>query len=94
MNCPKLIIITNSGIISMINAHLFSFWLFYSTHSIPALLYLLFISSYNKVNGTTTTITPIEHNAGNINNKLLPPPISIIAITLLYYHIIIYNTGS
>jgi hypothetical protein len=44
--------------------------------------------NYNTTNGTTTIVTPLDTNVGNINNILLPTPIPIIATTGLLYYII------
>jgi hypothetical protein len=49
--------------------------------------------NYNTTNGTTTIVTPLDTNVGNINNILLPTPIPIIATTGLLYYIIAWITG-
>jgi hypothetical protein len=78
----------------MIDAYSFGLRLLYSTYLISAYIYRLFKSSRNETNGTTTTVTPIEYTAGNINNKLLLLLIPIIPTTGLFYIIITFNAGS
>ncbi|KAH7010960.1 hypothetical protein B0J12DRAFT_778721, partial [Macrophomina phaseolina] len=52
------------------------------------------ISFRNDFNGTTTTIVPPGSTyAGNINNTLLPAPVSITTTTGLYPILIVSNTG-
>ena len=47
-------------------------------HRIPSLRHLSAISSYNMIFGMTTIVTPpCDADAGNANNKLLPPPVRI-----------------
>lgn len=101
-NCPiiyylfikflKLLLTTNSSVTKTTNAYLYGLRLFYLTHLIPAFLYHVFISPLNKINRITITITPIEYNAGSINNMLFPALIPIITITRLFYYIITFIT--
>jgi hypothetical protein len=44
--------------------------------------------NYNATNSTTTMVTPLDTDAGNINNILLPASMPIIATTGLLYYII------
>jgi hypothetical protein len=94
MKFPKLSLTADSGVIKTIDAYSFGLRLLHSTHSIPACMHRLFKSSRNETNGTTTTVTPVEHAAGNINNKLLPPPVPMIPTTGLFCIMIAFNAGS
>jgi hypothetical protein len=52
----------------------------YSAYRIPFLLLRSYISCYNATIGTMIIITlSYDAAAGNMNNKLLPPPIGMIA---------------
>jgi hypothetical protein len=47
----------------------------------------------NATNSTTTMVTPLDTDAGNMNNTLLPAPIPIIATTGLLCCIIVWIAG-
>ncbi|KAF4331744.1 hypothetical protein FBEOM_14488, partial [Fusarium beomiforme] len=53
--------------------------LFHTYASMPNLIHRLTISFSNDTNGVTTTVTPsgVQY-AGNMNVKLLPPPVGVI----------------
>ena len=52
----------------------------YSAYGIPFSLLRSYMSYRNATIGTITIVTPSRDAAtGNINNKLLPPPVGIIA---------------
>ena len=54
----------------------------YLAHDMPNFLHRRIMSSRNAINGTTTTVVlPCFAYAGNINNMLLPAPVSITATT-------------
>jgi hypothetical protein len=47
----------------------------------------------NITNGTTIIVTPLDIDAGNINNTLLPTSMPIIATIGLLYYIIAWIAG-
>jgi hypothetical protein len=55
---------------------------FYAAHNIPNNLHRRIMSPRNAINRITTTVVPLcSVYAGNMNNKLFPPPISITTTT-------------
>ena len=51
------------------------------------------MSNCNATNGTTTIVTPLDTDASNINNTLLPTSMPIIATTGLLCYIIAWIAG-
>ncbi|KAF2187534.1 hypothetical protein K469DRAFT_685451 [Zopfia rhizophila CBS 207.26] len=51
------------------------------------------MSCRNDINGTTTMVTPVEYDAGNINNTLLPPPVPMMTTTGLFCRMMAWITG-
>ncbi|PVH90689.1 hypothetical protein DM02DRAFT_547311, partial [Periconia macrospinosa] len=47
----------------------------------------------NDTNGTITTVTPVDTDAGNMNNMLFPAPVPMIATTGLACRTIACNAG-
>jgi hypothetical protein len=94
MKLPKLSLTADSGVTKTIDAHSLGLRLSHSTHSIPARLQRSFKLPCNETNGTTTTVTPVEHDAGNMNNMLLPAPVPITTTTGLFCCMIASITSS
>ena len=94
MKLLKLLLTADSSVTKIINAYLLSLRLSYLTHLIPAYLQQSFKLPCNETNRTTTTVTPVKHDASNMNNMLLPAPIPITTITRLFYCMITSITSS
>ena len=78
----------------IINTYLLSLQLSYLMYLIPTYLQQSFKLPCNETNRTTMTVTPIKHNASNMNNMLLPAPVPITTTTRLFYCIITLITSS
>jgi hypothetical protein len=88
MYCLNASLTAASSVINITYAHLCSRRLSHSALTNPSYSHRSFISNRNATNGTTTMVTPLDTNAGNINNTLLPAPMPMMATTGLLYYII------
>src|ERR1700761_5181012 len=85
MNVANLLLAADSGVTKMTLALSYGLWLFQTTLDIMAFSHLSCKSPCNATNGTTTMVLPPDAmRAGNMNNKLLPPPVPMMTITGLW----------
>ena len=82
MNRPNAGVTADSGVAKMMRAWYGGLLPSHSAHGIPFSLLRSHMSCRNATIGTITIVTPSrDAAAGNINNKLLPPPVGMIAKT-------------
>ncbi|KAK7178343.1 hypothetical protein PSPO01_15605 [Paraphaeosphaeria sporulosa] len=78
---------------NMTYAHSYGRRLSHSALTIPSRSHYSRISNCNATNGTTIIVTPLDTDAGNMNNMLLPTPMPMMATTGLLYCIITWMAG-